>query len=279
MHRRDACIVLAGAGLLATVACTPGRGDTPPAQDSLLVAGAAAMVPLARALAQSFVRSRTGVAVVVERGGSLPAYIAASRNAIDVAAMTRALSDMEDDAGARQYLIARDDIGIVVNPGLALRGLTRAQVRAAFAGEIANWRTLGGPDMPLTVYAHAPGATARRSAEHLLLGGGALAPDARECADDAALAAAVAADPTAIGYLPGHARAGAGAGGDNLALLAVDGVEPTRATVLSGRYPFTHSFHLLLHGAPSRTRAEFVRFARSPAGQAIAERLGLVAVC
>jgi phosphate transport system substrate-binding protein len=273
MRRRDACIVLAGAGMLATFGCTPA----PPEQESLLVGGAAAMVPLARALAQAFVRGRAGVAIAVERGGSLPAYIAASRGAIDVAAMTRALTDAEDDAGARQYLIARDDIGIVVNPGLALRGLTRAQVRAAFAGEFANWRALGGPDAPLTVYAHARGATARRAAEHLLLGGRALALDARECADDAALAAAVAADPTAIGYLPGHARAGAGA--DGLALLAVDGVEATRATVLSGRYPFTHSFHLLLHGAPGRTRAEFVRFARSPAGQAIVERFGLVAVC
>ncbi|MCS0580469.1 substrate-binding domain-containing protein [Massilia pinisoli] len=271
MHRRDACIMLAGAGMLATAACTPA----PAVQESLLVAGAAAMVPLARALAQAFVRGRAGVSIVIERGGSLPAYIAASRAAIDVAAMTRALSDTEDDAGARQYLIARDDIGIVVNPGLALGGLTRAQVRAAFAGEIANWRALGGPDAPLTVYVHARSATARRSAEHLLLGGGALALDARECADDAALAAAVAADPTAIGYLPGHARAGA----TGVALLAVDGVEATRATVLSGRYPFTHSFHLLLHGAPGRTRAEFVRFARSPAGQAIVERLGLVAVC
>lgn len=275
MRRRDACIVLAGAGMLATVACTPGRGAAPVGQESLLVGGAAAMVPLARALAQAFVQGRADVAIVVERGGSLPAYIAASRGAIDVAAMTRALSDTEDDAGARQYLIARDDIGIVVNRNTTLRSLTRAQVRAAFAGEIANWRALGGPDAPLTVYAHARGATARQSAEHLLLGGGALAPDARECADDAALAAAVAADPTAIGYLPGHARAGA----DGLALLAVDGVEATRATVLSGRYPFTHSFHLMLHGAPGRTRAEFVRFARSPAGQAVVERLGLVAVC
>jgi phosphate transport system substrate-binding protein len=275
VRRRDACIVLAGAGMLATVACTPGRGAAPVEQESLLVGGAAAMVPLARALAQAFVQGRADVAIVVERGGSLPAYIAASRGAIDVAAMTRALSDTEDDAGTRQYLIARDDIGIVVNRNQTLRSLTRAQVRAAFAGEIANWRALGGPDAPLTVYAHARGAAARQSAEHLLLGGGALAPDARECADDAALAAAVAADPTAIGYLPGHARAGA----DGLALLAVDGVEATRATVLSGRYPFTHSFHLMLHGAPGRTRAEFVRFARSPAGQAIVERLGLVAVC
>jgi phosphate transport system substrate-binding protein len=64
-----------------------------------------------------------------------------------------------------------------------------------------------------------------------------------------------------------------------MALLAVDGVDATRATVLSGRYPFTHSFHLLLHGDPGGVRADFVRFARSAAGQALVARLGLVPVC
>jgi phosphate transport system substrate-binding protein len=273
MHRRRACIALAGAGVLATVGCTGGGPD--PARRSLLVGGASAMLPLARALAAGFLQGRDEPAIVVEQGGSLPAYIAASRGAIDVAAMTRTLSNDEDDAGARQYLVARDDIGVVVHPALPVRALTRAQVRAVFAGEIANWRALGGPDAPVTVYAHPRGATARRSAEYLLLDGGDVAVDARECANDAALAAAVASDPTAIAYLDGRARANAG----QVAPVAVDGVSPTPATVLSGRYPFTHSFHLLLHGAPDGPRAEFVQFARSAAGQAIVARLGLVAVC
>ena len=71
---------------------------------------------------------------VVERGGSLPACIAARRGAIDLAAMTRPLSDSEDDAGARQYLVARDRIGVIVHRTLPVAGLTQAQVRGLFAG-------------------------------------------------------------------------------------------------------------------------------------------------
>lgn len=276
MNRRHACIALAGAaGALATVACAPGGLGTHTTRQSLLISGAAAMLPLTTALAQAFLRDQDALAIIVEPGGSLPAYIAANRGAIDMAAMTRALSDSEDDAGAHHYLIARNDIGIIVNRALPVESLTRAQVRALFTGEIANWRALGGPDRPVTVYAHARGAPARQSAEQLLLDGGDFAVDARECPNDAALAAAVAADPGAIAYLDGQARAGAG----EVAVLPVGGVRATRATVLSGRYPYTHSFYLLLHGETGGARSGFVRFARSAAGQAIVERHGLVSVC
>nr|WP_315213320.1 substrate-binding domain-containing protein [uncultured Duganella sp.] len=270
MNRRDACAVLAGA--LAGAACAPNGGM---AHRSLLISGADAMLPLVRALVQAFLRERRALDVIVERGGSLPAYIAASRRAIDVAAMTRALSDAEDGPGARQHLIARDDIGIIAHRSLPLTNLTRAQVRALLTGAIANWRVLGGPDRPVTVYAHPRGAPARQSAEQLLLDGADFSPEARELAGEAALAAAVAADPGAIGYLAGHARAGREA----VTLLSVDGVPATAATVLSGRYPYTHGFHLLLHGEPGGERDAFVRFARGGAGQALVTGFGLVAVC
>ncbi|MEV4781605.1 substrate-binding domain-containing protein [Burkholderia sp. LMU1-1-1.1] len=277
MNRRDACAVLAAT--LAGAACAPNGN---PARRSLLISGADAMLPLVRALAQAFLRERRAglpggspaLDVIVERGGSVPAYIAASRRAIDVAAMTRALSDAEDGPGARQHLIARDDIGIVVHRALPLADLARAQVRGLLTGEIANWRALGGPDLPVTVYAHPRGAPARQSTEQLLLEGADFSPEARELAGEAALAA-VAATPGAIGYLAGHARGGR----EPVALLAVDGVPPTAATVLSGRYPYTHGFHLLLHGEPGGEREAFVRFARGAAGQALVAGFGLVAVC
>lgn len=270
MNRRDACAVLAGA--LAGAACAPNGGM---ARHSLLISGADAMLPLIRALVQAFLRERRALDVIVERGGSLPAYIAASRRAIDVAAMTRALSDAEDGPGARQHLIARDDIGIIAHRSLPLTNLTRAQVRGLLTGAIANWRVLGGPDRPVTVYAHPRGVPARQSTEQLLLDGADFSPEARELAGEAALAAAVAADPGAIGYLPGHARAGR----EPVTLLSVDGVPATAATVLSGRYPYTHGFHLLLHGEPGGERDAFVRFARGGAGQALVSGFGLVAVC
>jgi phosphate transport system substrate-binding protein len=272
MNRRHACVLLAGAALGA--ACRPGPQA---ARQALLVSAAFAMLPLATALAEAFLREPDGLPVLVERGGSLPSYIAASRGAIDVAAMTRALSDTEDDAGAHQHLIARDHLGIVVHPSLPVPDLALAQLRAVLSGTIDNWRMLGGPDLPLTVHAHARSAAARQSAEQLILDGGDFTVNAREHASDAALMAAVAADPGAIACCDGHTRISAGTG--QVATLSLDGVRATPATVLSRRYPCTHSFYLLLHGEPGGARAAFLRFARSAAGQAIVEAHGLVPVC
>lgn len=289
VNRRHACAMLAGAGALAATACAPGRAV--PGQ-ALLVGAAAPMLALVQALAAGFARSAAGgeagpraPAVLVEPGGSLPAYIAASRGAIDVAAMARPLQDGEDGAGARHHLVARDAIGIAAHRACPVRALAREQVRALLAGEIANWRALGGPDLLVTVYAPARATPARQAAEQLLLGGAEFAVNARDCADHAALCAALRLDPGALGVFEGRASAGTRAA-DTPTLLAVDGVPPTRATVLSGRYPYTQSFYLLLHGARgdcadgSRDdpREAFVRFARSGAGQRIVQALGFIAV-
>lgn len=268
MNRRHACLAAAG----ALAACRPGAPHDTSVR-SLLVGGASAMQPLVQVLAHAFMRSRPGTAIVVERGGSLPAYIAARRGAIDMAAMTRPLSDSEDGAGARQYLVARDSIGVVVHRALPVAGLTQAQVRGLFAGTTTNWRALGGPDLPVTVCVPARDTPARQVLEQLLLDGAACTCDARACATDAALLAAVAATAGAIAGLDGLARAGGGA------VLAIDGVHPTDSTVLSSRYPYTHGYYLLLHGARDSATLDFVRFARSSAGQAIVARHGLVPVC
>jgi phosphate transport system substrate-binding protein len=281
VNRRGACIAI-GAGALTGGACArrPGAPDRHErTRQALLIGAAAPLLPLVKALAAGFLQRHADVVstVLVEPGASLPAYIAASRGAIDMAAMTRALSDAEDGAGARHYLLARDEIGILVHPALPLRTLAQAQVRALLDGTIANWRALGGPDLPVTVLAPPRAGGMRQDAERLLLDGGEFAVNARECAAAAALLEALRATPGAIGCLDGRSRALVAA--DGAAMPAIDGVPAARETVLSGRYPYVQSFYLLLHGAPDGVSAAFLRFARGAAGQALVRAHGLVAVC
>lgn len=270
MNRRDACLALTGA--MATLACTPRQRARPA---SLLIGGAAAMQPLTAALAQAYLHGRDDLDLIIERGGSLPAYIAARRGAIDLAAMTRPLSDAEDDASAHHYLIARSHLRIVVNRASPLSGLGSVQLVAALTGAIGNWRELGGANLPVSVHAERRGSAGRQAAEQLLLDGRDFTVAARESTTAMALALAVAADPAAIGYLAGHIDADA----RQLRVLDIDGVPAAPANVLSGRYPCTHGYYLQLHGAPGGERQRFVEFARSAAGQAVVRSCGLLAVC
>ena len=279
MNRRQAGIALAGSAVAVAGAALAQRAllqlrlarAKPPA---LLIGSAAAMLSLNEALARAFVQRHPEFNVVVEQGGSLPSYIAASRKAIDLAGMTRALSDAEDDTSARNYLIAKGDFGIIVNRASPLVNLAQEQIRALLTGEIANWTPVGGGDQPVRVCTRARGSITRTFAEEVLLDGSDFANGADEFDSDAALTAAVALDPHAIGYLAGDVRDDKAA----VVCLAVDGVSPSRGTVLSGRYPFTQSFHLMLYGEQHGGRAEFLRFARSPAGQAIVAQQGLIPV-
>ena len=280
VNRRQACIALAGAataiagGSFAQSEVLQrrlGRGK----RESLLIGSAGAMMSLNKALAREFMQRHPLLTVVIEQGGSLPAYIAASRKAIDLAAMTRALSDSEDDASAHHYLIAKGNIGIIVNHASQLTNLSQEQIRALLTGEIANWKLVGGPDRQVNVYSRTRGSTTRQYAEAILLDGSDFSSGANDLESAAALSAAVAADPYAIGYIASKDKSA----NADVACLAVDGVHASRSTVLSGRYPYTHTFHLLLYGEQAGARSDFVGFARSAPGQNIVAQEGLIPVC
>jgi phosphate transport system substrate-binding protein len=212
--------------------------------------------------------------MVIETGGSLPAYVAASRGAIDLAAMTRGLTDAEDDPEAHHFLVAKDALAIVVHASSALTSLRRSQVRALLTGETDNWQQLDGPARPVQVYAAPRASVARHFAEEFLLEGSDFAPAAREPGTDAAMLAALAVDPAGVACVAARSALPPG-----VMRLRVEQVAPTPATILSGRYPYAHSFYLMLYGARDGARARFLDFARSPAGQAIVSAQGMTAVC
>lgn len=277
MDRRTASLAVAVvAGFCGTALLARARlvGDGAAQPGSLLISAAGAMLGLTTCWAQAFRQQHGGARVVIEKGGAMPAYIAARRGVIDLAAMTRPLTDAEDDASAHHYLVAKGQIGIVVNRASPLVDLGRQQLQALLTGAAANWREVGGPDMPVQVVARGLGTSARQFAEEVLLAGGDFAPGASEYDRAADVVAAVGAHPGGIGAialrgerLPPAVR-----------LLAIDGVAATRSTALSGRYPFAHGFYLLLYGAADGMRGDFLRYARSTAGQAIVAELGLIPV-
>ncbi|HEY6896305.1 MAG TPA: phosphate ABC transporter substrate-binding protein [Rhodocyclaceae bacterium] len=243
------------------------------ARPALLIAGASAMLKLNQALAQGYAKLNSKLDIVVEQGGSLPGLIALKRGAIDIAAMSRDLEDAEDDALTRSYLVAKNEIAIAVHPDSPLRNLSRAQVRAVFAGEIRNWNTLGGPSGEIRVISRKPDSSSRLFVQEVVLAGDDIRLDAHEADSAADAARLIAADPHAIGFIGLKDR-----DATPLNYLAVDGVAPVRTTVLSGRYPFSQPLHLVLYGEANRDSRAFVEFAMSSAGQAIVAAQHLIPV-
>jgi phosphate transport system substrate-binding protein len=281
MNRRHFLgLFLASAGALIAGSVTNAGGfrlhlPEQARRNSLLIASARAMYDLCNALAAAYKSQNPHTDFVIEKGDSLQGLIAAKRGAIDLAAITRDLTASEDGLATYNYLIARSNISIIVHAQSPIKNLTQAQIRALFVGEISNWKQVGGSDLPVTLYSRVRGSSTRQYVEEVVLDGGDFASSTIELETTKALAAAVAADPAAIGYLAAKDNSN----NAEVSYLSVDGVVASEATVLSGRYPYTHPFYLLLAGDKTQHKVDFIKFAQSSVGQAIVTQQGLVAVC
>jgi phosphate transport system substrate-binding protein len=245
----------------------------PARKNALLVGGSAAMYELNLALGREF-EKRHGVKVIVERGGSLPGLLAVKRHAIDIAAMARDLEGAEAEAQAHNHLIARDAIAVVVNARNPVRQLRRQLVHDILTGKIDNWKTVGGADGPIEVLLRPRESSTSRYVSEIVLGGAdpSLQTHFKKTKDD--LLAAIRQNPHAIGCVAtddGDLHAG-------VVSLEIDGIPITRATILSGRYPYERSLYLMTYGVARQQALDFIALAESPEGQAIVDKAGFVPV-
>lgn len=191
----------------------------------------------------------------------------------DAALSLNQLSDPEVTA----RVLALDAFVPLVAPGNPLAQITLPELAAVLAGEIVSWADLGGPDRPIAVHARAGSSGVQQALETLVLAplGLPLAEGAHRHASAEALAAAVAADPAALGVglwsQPAAARrlALADACGTVLALEA--------ETIRAGDNPLALPF--LLHAPAGRLPEPLRRLlahAATDAGQAAIRRTGLV---
>lgn len=230
------------------------------------------MFELNQSLAQEFVKSHANVDAVVESGGSLSALIALKRGSVDVAAMGRELKASEEEDGLKSYLVARNGVGIVVSPNIKLASLHTRQVRALLSGTVRNWSQVGGPNASVQVLSRKRGSTARDFVEDVILEGGDIAADAVELDSPQKLALQLANSEYAIGFMSLKDRSHA----VPVRSVQVNGVEASRETMLSGRYPFLQSLHLVTLGDAQSAAGQFVKFVCSAGGQKVVHASGMV---
>lgn len=279
MYRRQWLMALAAsAGAVALGTATHARGfnwgKIEPAHQSLLIASASAMKDLCDALLTEFKKTHTNVISVVERGDSIEGLLAVKRGAIDLAAITQDIDYEEDRENLRNYLVARSYISVIVHPNARVNNLSQQQVAAIFHGEITNWKQLGGGDVPIQVVSRARGSSTRQYVEDVVMEGRDFIADAIEVNSTKSMASTVAENPHAIGYIAAKDDAG-----DALVkTLAIDGVLPSELTVLSARYPYTHSFYFLVMEKNNTTKKSFINFALGAQGQAIVAQKGFLSI-
>lgn len=265
---------LAALGLAAACARGPAAAET-----RLVVDGSTTVGPIAKALAEWSLQAHPGLNITVSESGSGNGVKSLLHGACDVATLSRALRADERAAAVRlgfrltEHVVALDGLAVVVHPGNPIRGLTRAQLRAIYAGGIRRWSELGGPDVKIVVMGRDANSGTYESFQTLVMETGTVTETAEVCGSNGQVRQRVMGTPGAIGYVGLAFIRG-------LKPLAVDGVAPGPETVRSREYPLSRPLYFCTRGAPAAGTppADFVNLARTAEGRQIIEAQGFVPV-
>ncbi|WP_158964905.1 phosphate ABC transporter substrate-binding/OmpA family protein [Chachezhania sediminis] len=177
----------------------------------------------------------------------------------------------------RSRVLALDAMVPVVSPENPVRAISVPALAQVFAGQIANWQDLGGPDAPIVLHLpEAQSGFAQAVTDRLLVPADLpLAADIRRHPDSRTLSRAVSLDPFAIG-LASFADVGAAR-----ALMLTGacgyGIAATRRSVKTEDYPLTAPLFLYI---PARrlpqVARQFLAYTTSAAAQLVIRRAGFV---
>lgn len=251
------------AALLFLFVALTGTGCGPRKQADIRIAGSTSVQPLSEELADAFMKKNPGISVIVAGGGSSAGIKAAQDGTADIGASSRELKP-EERKGLVETVIARDAIAIIINPKNKVSQLSLEQLRGIFAGEITNWKDVGGEDAPIHIFTREEGSGTRGAFEEIVMGKDKrITGKASVQNSTGAIRTAVEWDESAIGYIS------LGSVNGRVKVVAIDGVRPSEETVLKGTYKLWRPFIYLTKGEPRGVVKRYIDFVLSPEGQRI----------
>ncbi len=260
--------------LVAGLSLAGCRGGGSRSETRLVITGSSTIAPLAAEIARRFEAGHPGVRVDVQSGGSAQGLADVRRGTADLGMVSRALSPAEDDL--RGDAIALDGIALIVHRDNPVTGLRSDDVRALATGAITNWQALGGPPGPVSFVSKAEGrSTLELFLAYFELPREQLRPQV-VIGDNLHAVRTVAGDPHAIAYVSIGTALVEAAGGTPIALLSLDGANPTLAHVREWRYPIVRPLMLVTRDIRTPLVDVFVAFATSPTVRDLVEAQALV---
>lgn len=260
--------------VVTLAAIVVARDDTPPpigcAKGTLTVTGSTAFAPVMREVARKYEEDCAGSTVTVDAHGST----AGVRELAATGAATKgkgspplvALSDgpkPADMSALRENRVALSVFALVVNDDVGVKGLSTADVRRLYRGEITDWRRLGGRSLPVHLVSRDANSGTRQVFQRRVLGRGEMANSSVDCVhkDDPTapvtrceldstdqVLSEVAQLPGAVGYSELNLATRA----EGLHVLDLDGNAPSVEAIEHGRsaYPYREIEYAYTYGRP-----------------------------
>jgi phosphate transport system substrate-binding protein len=229
---------------------------------NLVVTGSTGMTPLLRDIGKRFEEGHADVRVDVQSDGSAHGVTDTRQGLADIGMVARSLKP--DEAMLHATPIARDAVCILVHRSNPVKSLSDEQIARIYTRGVANWKDVGGADMPIVLVHMADGrALLELFLDHFKLRSTQIRADA-VVRDSEQGIQAVASRPGAIAYVS-CSQAETVHENMPIRVLPSGGVTPTVEHVRDGTYPLSRPLQLVTRETPKGLAGEFIDFARSNA--------------
>lgn len=271
-------IILAGLLMFAVslAGCQQKEGVLQELSGELTIAGSTTLLPINQECARLFMEKYPDVRISVSGGGSGHGIKSVGAGEIDIGAASRDIKPAEKEKypDLKPIAIGKDSVAIVVHPNNPVSELTMEQVSKIFAGDITNWKEVGGFDKDIRVITREEGSGTKEVFEKFVMKpyGKEITAKASVKPSNGEIRATVSKDESSIGYIS------LGYVDDTVKALKIDGVEPTVQNVLSGDYPIVRTLYLITKGEPSELEKAFIDFVLSEEGQKVVEDMGYIKI-
>ncbi|MGK7943155.1 MAG: extracellular solute-binding protein, partial [Microcystaceae cyanobacterium] len=239
--------------------------ETVPQGTVIKIGGSTSMVQINQGIKQSFQKTFVGTEIQVSAPGSDKGIQALLTGEIEIAAISRPLTDREKQQGLKAITITTDAIAVMVAVNNSFRrGLTHQSVQDIFTGKITNWQQLRGADQPIKVINRPFISGTRQVFQQDVLKGNYFGNTRNFITlnQDSTTAILQALNNDGISYATySQVR-------DQLSIriIPIDGLIPD-----SPSYPYQRTLYYAYKASPSPTVKAFLGYATSPQGKQVIE--------
>lgn len=127
-------------------------------RNTIVIKGSDTELPMVKDLASLFKKENSEITIDLNGGGSSVGIEALINGETDIANSSRAMKPTEIERANRNgvnptpIMFSVDALAIITHSQLGVDSLSTDQLMQIFSGLITNWKSVGGPNMPIVIY-------------------------------------------------------------------------------------------------------------------------------
>ncbi|MBK1813801.1 phosphate ABC transporter substrate-binding protein [Clostridium sp. YIM B02505] len=263
---------------------TTDSGKEAAVAGSITLSGSTALQPLAEKAAANFSAKNKDAVINVQGGGSGTGLTQVLQGAVEIGNSDVTAEEKLKAEEAKQLVdhkVAAIGFAITVSKDVPVTSLTKDQIAGIFSGNIKNWKEIDGKtDLEIKVV-HRPASSGTRSTfiKTVLGGKKELESDKIGTVQEANGSVKTTLESTkgsisyvALSYLLDEEAK------KSLKTVAIDGVEPTKENITTGKYIFWAWEHMYTKGEAKELSKAFIEYIMSADNKKTVEDLGFVSV-